>query len=70
MSLEEIKKHVTEKTRCILHVSLNNRYKNIEEIVDYCRNNNIEMLEDSAQSLGCKINGKNWELSGELVVFL
>jgi len=69
LSLEEIEKHVTEKTSCILHVSLNNRYKNIEDIVDYCRNNNIEMIEDSAQSLGCKINGKNLGTFGKIGCF-
>ena len=69
LSLEEIKKHITEKTKCILHVSLNNRYKNIEEIVDYCKNNHIEMLEDSAQSLGCKINGKNLGTFGKIGCF-
>ena len=69
LSLEEIKKHVTEKTSCILHVSLNNRYKDIEEIVDYCRDNNIEIIEDSAQSLGCKINGKNLGTFGKIGCF-
>ena len=69
LSLEEIKKHVTEKTRCILHVSLNNRYKNIEEIVDYCKDNKIELIEDSAQSLGCKIDGKNLGTFGRIGCF-
>jgi len=69
LSLEEIKKHVTEKTSCILHVSLNNRYKNIEDIVNYCKDNNIELIEDSAQSLGCKINGKNLGTFGKIGCF-
>lgn len=69
LSLEEIKKHVTEKTSCIIHVSLNNRYKNIESIVDYCRENNIQMVEDSAQSMGCKINGKNLGTFGKIGCF-
>lgn len=35
LNLYEIKKYVNEKTKCILHVSLNNRYKDINEIVNY-----------------------------------
>lgn len=69
MSLEEITKHVTEKTSCILHVSLNNRYKNIEDIVNYCSDNKIELIEDSAQSLGCRINGKNLGTFGRVGCF-
>ena len=69
MSLEEITKHVTEKTSCILHVSLNNRYKNIEDIVNYCSDNKIELIEDSAQSIGCRINGKNLGTFGRVGCF-
>ena len=33
-------------------------YKDINEIVDFCNKNNLKLLEDSAKSLGCRINKK------------
>jgi len=69
INLEEIIKNTTNKTKCVLHVSLNNRYKNINEIVNYCDENNIVLIEDSAQSLGCKINGKSLGTFGKMGCF-
>jgi len=65
----EIEKNITEKTKCVLHVSLNNRYNNIDEIVELCKKKNIILLEDSAQSLGCKINGKSIGTFGKIGCF-
>ena len=69
LNLDEIKKYVNEKTKCILHVSLNNRYKDIHEIVNYCKENNLYLIEDAAQSLGCKINGKSLGTFGDMGCF-
>lgn len=69
LNLDEIKKHVTEKTKCILHVSLNNRYKDIHKIVNYCKENNLYLIEDAAQSLGCKLNGKSLGTFGDMGCF-
>jgi len=69
INLEEIKKNITEKTKVILHVSLNNRYNNLEEIRKYCDNNNLILLEDSAQSLGCKAGGKYLGTYGKMGFF-
>ena len=69
LNLEEIKKHINPKTKCILHVSLNNRYKNMDELVNYCKKNNLYLVEDAAQSLGCRINGKNLGTFGDLGCF-
>jgi perosamine synthetase len=69
INLDNIKEAITSKTKCIIHVSLNNRYKNITEIVDYCNNNNIYLIEDAAQSLGCCINGKNLGTFGKIGCF-
>jgi perosamine synthetase len=59
LDLETIKLNITEKTKAIIHVSLNNRYKNMNELVDFCNSKKLYLIEDSAQSLGCRINGKN-----------
>lgn len=59
IELNEIKKYVTPKTKVIMHVSLNNRYKDLFEINTYCKQNNIFLIEDAAQSLACKIYDKD-----------
>lgn len=53
ISLEEIKKNVSSKTKAIFLMNANGRYpSDINEIVSYCKNNNLILLEDSAQALG------------------
>ena len=69
LNLENIKKNITNKTKAIIHVSLNNRYKNMTELVEYCNTNNYYLIEDSAQSLGCRINGKNLGTFGNIGCF-
>jgi len=69
LNLNTITQNVTSKTKVILHVSLNNRYNNLETISDYCNDNNIFLLEDSAQSLGCKINNKSLGTFGKIGCF-
>jgi len=65
----EIKNNTTNKTKCVIHVSLNNRYKNLDQIVQLCEDNGIILIEDAAQSLGCKINGKSLGTFGKLGCF-
>ena len=69
INLNTIKKNVSNKTKAILHVSLNNRYKNMNSLVNYCKDNNFYLIEDSAQSLGCRINGKNLGTFGNIGCF-
>jgi len=69
LNCEFIKKNITEKTKAVLHVSLNNRYTNMDNIVKICNDNNLILLEDSAQSLGCKINGKSLGTFGKIGCF-
>jgi perosamine synthetase len=56
---EIIDKSMTEKTKAVLHVSLNNRTKHLQEIVEYCNDKNVFLVEDAAQSLGCFLNKKH-----------
>ena len=69
LDYNEIEKHITEKTKCVIHVSLNNRYKNMDKIVKLCEDKNLILIEDSAQSLGCKINGVNLGNFGKIGCF-
>ena len=45
--------------KAIVYVSLNNRAKDLNSIAKFCKNNNIILVEDSAQSLGCRIGEKH-----------
>ena len=69
INLNTIKKNITDKTKAIIHVSLNNRYKNMTGLVNYCNEQNFYLIEDSAQSLGCRINGKNLGTFGNIGCF-
>lgn len=55
--------------KAIIHVSLNNRYKNLKELVLYCKEKNIYLIEDAAQSLGCKFDYKNLGTFGDIGCF-
>lgn len=53
ISLNEIKKNVSLKTKAVFLMNANGRYpSDIDEIVSYCEDNNLILLEDSAQALG------------------
>ena len=69
LNIKTIKENITDKTKVILHVSLNNRYTNMNDIVNLCDENNLILIEDSAQSLGCKINGKSFGTFGKIGCF-
>ena len=69
LTVDTIRSNITERTRAVIHVSLNNRSRNIEHISEYCSSHNIFMLEDSAQSLGCRTNGKHFGTFGEIGCF-
>lgn len=69
MNVTDIENAITNKTGCVIHVSLNNRHKDIHKIVELCDKRNIILMEDSAQSLGLKINGKNLGTFGKLGCF-
>lgn len=69
IDLKTIKENVTTKTKAILHVSLNNRYNNMNELVEFCKESEYYLLEDSAQSLGCRIDGQNLGTFGDIGCF-
>ena len=53
ISLDEIKKNATSKTKAVFLMNANGRYpSDINEIVSYCKDHNLILLEDSAQALG------------------
>lgn len=54
LDIELVKKAITPKTKAIMFVSANGRYpkSGIEAFVNLCKEKNISLIEDSAQSLG------------------
>lgn len=58
ITLENIKKAISLKTKAVILVHLAGWPCDLEEICNYCRNNNIYIIEDCAQSHGSKYNGK------------
>ncbi|XWV26190.1 aminotransferase [Tupanvirus soda lake] len=58
ITLENIQKAVTVKTKAVILVHLAGWPCEVEEIVDWCHSKNIYVIEDCAQSHGAKYNGK------------
>ena len=53
ISLSEIKKNITSKTKAVFLMNANGRYpKDINEIVSFCKAEKLILFEDSAQALG------------------
>lgn len=69
LSLSGIQAALTSKTKAIIHVSLNNRSKDLECIATYCKENGLFLIEDAAQSLGCKWKGQHYGTFGDIGCF-
>lgn len=70
MDFEAMKAAVTDKTKAVLMVSINGRYpKDIQAFVDFCKEKEIHLIEDAAQSLGSFCNGKHLGRFGEIGSF-
>jgi perosamine synthetase len=69
LSVKNIQDVRTEKTKAVLHVSLNNRHKDIVHIQTYCKDMGLVLVEDSAQSCGCRVDGKHFGTFGVMGCF-
>jgi len=70
VSLDTIKKCVTKKTKAIVVVHLYGMIiPDIEDIANFCKENDIILIEDTAQALGTEINGKKAGSFGDFGVF-
>lgn len=58
LSIENIKKAITPKTKAILPVHLYGQISPMEDIIGFAQENNLLVLEDCAQSHGAQINKK------------
>ena len=61
ININHIKSKICSDTKAIIHVSLNNRYINLEELVLYCKNNNIfvHLVSCTSRRIVTKISGTN-----------
>lgn len=66
IDLNEVKKHITSKTKAVVHVSLNTRVGHLLELQKFCKAAQIPLLEDSAQSLGSFLNGQHVGTFGDI----
>ena len=69
ITTEIIESYRTSNTKCVIHVSLNNRSIDLSGIADYCLSNQIILIEDAAQSLGATVNGKHYGTFGKIGCF-
>jgi perosamine synthetase len=69
LDINDVKSKITNKTKAIMFVSLNNHCSSLEEIVLFCQESGIPLLEDSAQSLGCWYNEKHVGTFGKIGSF-
>ncbi len=69
LPIDNLKKIVTNRTKVIVATHLFGQPCNIGEISDYCKENNVFLIEDSCQCLGGKYYGKNVGTFGDFSVF-
>ena len=69
ISLDSIKNCVTNKTKAIIFVNLYGNMPEIDELLEFANLNNIRVIEDSAQSLGCEYKGQKSGGFGDFSVF-
>ena len=58
IDVSQIEKHITKKTKAIMPVHLTGRPANMPAIMDIAKKYSLHVIEDAAQSIGAKINGK------------
>ncbi|MFA6329458.1 MAG: DegT/DnrJ/EryC1/StrS family aminotransferase [Candidatus Micrarchaeia archaeon] len=59
MDVNLVKKAITPRTKAIMHVSINGRAGDLDKLVALCKEKNIPLVEDAAQSLGSFYKGKH-----------
>ncbi len=70
MDIDKMKAAITNKTKAVILVTINGRYPDeIEEFVKTCKDNNIFLIEDAAQSLGSFIEEKHLGTFGDIGSF-
>lgn len=58
MDVDKVEPLVNQKTKAIIPVHLNGRVCDMEKLMDLAKKHNIVIIEDAAQALGAKFDGK------------
>lgn len=70
LDFEKTKAAVTGRTRAIMLVTINGRYPaEMDDVVKFCKQHGLRLIEDAAQSLGSFKDGKHLGLFGEIGSF-
>lgn len=64
-----VERAITGKTKALMFVSLNGRSPDMYKVVSFCKKHKLYLIEDAAQSLGSKWNGKYLGTFGEIGSF-
>ncbi len=59
LDLDLVKKAITPRTKAIMFVSLNGRCTDMNKLVDLASKHGLHLIEDAAESLGCRYKGKH-----------
>lgn len=69
MSVKSLKRLITAKTRCVVFIHNYGNSSRIEEIARVCQDSNLFLIEDCAEAVGTKVNGKHVGSFGDLATF-
>ena len=70
MDFECMKEVVNEKTKAVIFVNMDGRYSSrFEEMIQYCKDNGLWIIEDAAQALGSTYHGKAMGTFGDIGSF-
>jgi len=70
MDFDKMKAAVTSKTKAVIFVDLNGRYsEKFDEIISFCRQKGLYLVEDAAQALGSTYKGKALGTFGDVGSF-
>ncbi|KKL06238.1 hypothetical protein LCGC14_2598050, partial [marine sediment metagenome] len=68
LDFDSFKKQVNENTKAVIPINLYGYPANYNEIIPFCKENNIKVIEDAAQSFGGSYNGKKMGSFGDISV--
>lgn len=69
LSLEDARTRISSKTKAIMYVHYASNPGNADEILNFCRNNNLRLIEDAAHSFGCLYKNQKIGSFGDVTCF-
>lgn len=66
LDLSKAKNALTKNTKAMMYVSLNGRSSDMRDVLSFCKKHNLYLIEDAAQALGSRWNGKHLGTFGNI----